>query len=191
MRIVETQTATVPARFPYVPTLFSFREIPPAVACIRRLRLQPEVFLADGHGIAHPYGCGFASHLGLEIGKPTVGVAKRSLIGEPTEIDGRILLVHEGRVIGSVLTTKEDAKPVYVSVGHLMSLNTAVKIVEHCMRGNRIPEPLRVAHRMASEKRREMEVLEKPYVSPAGIPKARRIAYERRTRSPNEKRPER
>jgi deoxyribonuclease V len=154
MRVVETQTVTVPVRFPYVPTLLSFREIPPAVACIRKLMLQPDVFLADGHGVAHPYGCGFASHLGLAIGKPTVGVAKSCLIGEPTEIDGRILLIHEGRVIGAVVTTKEDAMPVYVSVGHLISLNTAVIIVEHCTRGNRIPEPLRTAHRMASEKRR-------------------------------------
>jgi deoxyribonuclease V len=172
MRVVETQTVTTPVRFPYVPTLLSFREIPPAVACIRKLMLQPDVFLADGHGVAHPYGCGFASHLGLAIGKPTVGVAKSRLIGEPTEIDGKKFLVNEGTVVGSVLATKECAKPVYVSVGHLISLNTAVKIVEHCTRGNRIPEPLRAAHRMASEKRREMEVLEKPYVSPADIPKA-------------------
>ena len=167
MRVVETQTATVLVRFPYVPTLLSFREIPPAVACIRKLMLQPDVFLADGHGVAHPYGCGFASHLGLAIGKPTVGVAKNRLIGEPTEIDGKKFLVNEGMVVGSVLTTKECAKPVYVSVGHLISLNTAVKIVEHCTRGGRIPEPLTAAHRIASEKRkREMEGLEKPYVSP-------------------------
>ena len=190
MRVLETQTATVPVRFPYVPTLLSFREIPPAVTCIRKLRLQPDVLLADGHGIAHPYGCGFASHLGLAIGKPTVGVAKSRLIGEPIEIDGRILLIHEGRVIGAVVTTKEGTKPVYVSVGHLIALNTAVEIVEHCTRGNRIPEPLRAAHRMASEERREMEVLEKPYVSPADIPKARWDAYERWSRSPNAKRPE-
>jgi deoxyribonuclease V len=191
MRVVETQTATVPVRFPYVPTLLSFREIPPAVACIKKLRLQPDVFLVDGQGVAHPYGCGFASHLGLAIGKPTVGVAKSRLIGEPAGIDGKKFLVNEGIVVGSVLTTKEHAKPVYVSVGHLISLNTAVEIVEHCTRGNRIPEPLRAAHRMASEKRREMEVLEKPYVSPADIPKARWDAYERRIRSPNAKRPER
>ncbi len=191
MKIVETQTVTMPVRFPYVPTLLSFREIPPAVACIRKLMLQPDVFLADGHGVAHPYGCGFASHLGLAIGKPTVGVAKSRLIGEPTEIDGKKFLVNEGTVVGSVLATKECARPVYVSVGHLISLNTAVNIVEHCTRNSRIPEPLRAAHRIASEKRRETEVLEKPYVSPADIPKARWDAYERRTRSPNAKRPER
>src|SRR4030066_2332194 len=124
------------------------------------LMLQPGVFLVDGQGVAHPYGCGFGSHLGLAIGKPTVGVAKSRLVGEPTEIDGKKFLVNEGIVVGSVLTTKECAKPVYVSVGHLISLNTAVKIVEHCTRGGRIPEPLTAAHRIASEKSKiEMKML--------------------------------
>jgi len=159
MRIVESQTAIVPVRFPYVPTLLSFREIPPAVACIEKLRLQPDVFLADGHGVAHPCECGFASHLGLAIGKPTIGVAKSRLIGEATEIDGRVFLVYEGRVVGAVLTTKEGAKPVYVSVGHIISLETAVKIVKHCVRGGRIPEPLAAAHRIASEKSSEIKML--------------------------------
>jgi deoxyribonuclease V len=166
MRVVESQTAVCRASFPYVPTLLSFREIPPAVACIKKLELQPDIFLADGHGVAHPYGCGFASHLGLAIGKPTVGVAKSRLIGEVTEIDGKVFLVRKGRVVGSVVTTKEGMKPVHVSVGHLISLNMAVKIVEHYTHGSRIPKPLLAAHRIASEKRREMEVLEKPYVFP-------------------------
>ena len=169
MRIVESQTAICCARVPYVPTLLSFREIPAAVACIKKLRLQPDVFLADGHGIAHPYGCGFASHLGLAIGKPTIGVAKNRLIGEPTEIEGKVFLVHEGRVIGAMVTTKEGMKPVYVSVGHLVSLGTAVRIVEHCARGNRIPEPLLAAHRIASEKRnREMKMLSETLCTPSG-----------------------
>ena len=188
MRIAESQTAVVAVRFPYVSTLLSFREIPPVVACIRKLGLQPDVFLADGHGVAHPYGCGFASHLGLAICKPTIGVAKKLLIGEPTEVNGKTFLVHAGKVVGAVVTTKEGAKPVYVSVGHLISLNTAVNIVQHCMFDNRIPQPLFAAHRMASEKRRELEVFEKPYVSPVDIPKARRDSCERRYRGPNTKR---
>lgn len=155
LRLLESQTATVEVKFPYVPTLLSFREIPPATACIRRLKLQPDVLLADGHGVAHPYGCGFASHLGLSIEKPTVGVAKSRLVGEPVEIDGGLFLVYGGKVVASVLTTKKSVKPVYVSTGHLVSLSTAVKIVEHCIRGTRIPEPLLAAHRIASEKKRK------------------------------------
>ncbi len=149
LELLEQQTATCPVRFPYVPTLLSFREIPAAVACIKKLKRQPDVFLVDGQGIAHPYRCGFASHLGLAIGKPTVGVAKSRLVGEPVNA----YLVENGQIIGAVVTTKEGSKPVYVSVGHLVSLESAVKIVKHCVRNSRIPEPLLQAHRIATAER--------------------------------------
>jgi deoxyribonuclease V len=155
LNLVECQVAVCKVKFPYFPTLLSFREVPAAVACIRKLKLQPDVFLVDGQGLAHPYRCGFASHLGLAIGKPTIGVAKSRLIGKPTKIGEDILLVQDKQIVGSVVTTKEYVKPIYVSIGHLISLATAVKIVRHCTRGNRIPEPLLAAHRIASEKKRE------------------------------------
>ena len=150
LSVVECQTVVCKAKFPYVPTLLSFREIPAAVACIRRLKLQPDVFLGDGQGLAHPYRCGFASHLGIALGKPTIGVAKSRLIGEPTKIGEGNFLVHDGQVVGSVVTTKKGTKPIYVSVGHLVSLTTAVKIVKDCTRGSRLPEPLLWAHRIAT-----------------------------------------
>src|SRR3990170_6367558 len=155
LELLERQTATSEVKFPYIPTLLSFREIPPAVACIKNLKLTPDVFLADGQGIAHPYGCGFASHLGLAIGKPTIGVAKSRLSGEPTTIADQVFLVQKGQVIGAVVTTKEGVKPVYVSVGHLISLATAVKIAKHCVRHSRIPEPLLQAHKIAAEEKRK------------------------------------
>jgi len=157
LELSERQTATCQAKFPYIPTLLSFREIPPGVACIKKLRRQPDVFLVDGQGAAHPYGCGFASHLGLAIRKPTVGVAKRRLFGEPKTVAGQELLVQNGRVIGEVVTTKEGAKPVYVSVGHLVSLGTAVEIAKHCVCNSRIPEPILQAHKIASEEKREVQ----------------------------------
>jgi deoxyribonuclease V len=153
LELLESQTAACKVEMPYIPTLLSFREIPPAVACIRKLKLQPDVFLADGQGVAHPYRCGFASHLGLAIGKPTVGVAKSRLIGKPMEIGREVFLVEDGQIIGSVITAREDSKPVYVSVGHLISLETAMKIVKHCVRNSRIPEPLLQAHKIASQER--------------------------------------
>jgi deoxyribonuclease V len=153
LELLESQTATCRVKLPYIPTLLSFREIPPAVACIRRLKLQPDVFLADGQGVAHPYRCGFASHLGLAIGKPTIGVAKSRLIGTPTEIGEGVFLFQNGQIIGSVVTTKKDSKPVYVSVGHLISLGAAIKIVKHCVCNSRIPEPLLEAHKIASKER--------------------------------------
>jgi len=149
-------------KFPYIPTLLSFREIPPTVACIKKLRLQPDVLFADGQGLAHPYGCGFASHLGLALGKSTIGVAKRRLVGEPTTIADHVFLVQKGRIIGEVVTTREGVKPVYVSVGHLVSLETAVKIAKHCMRSGKIPEPIRQAHKIAIEERKRVQAKHKP-----------------------------
>jgi deoxyribonuclease V len=145
LEIVEEQTAICKTRFPYIPTLLSFREIPPAVLSIRKLRVSPDVFLVDGQGFAHPYRCGFASHLGVVINKPTVGVAKSRLSGEleaTISEEGFSFLKHRGEVVGAVVTTKEGCKPVYVSVGHMVSLEKAVEIAKHCTRDNRIPEPI-------------------------------------------------
>ena len=155
LKLLETQVGTCQVKMPYIPTLLSFREIPPAIAAIQKLTLQPEVFLVDAQGWAHPYRCGFASHLGLILKKPTVGAAKSRLIGEPKEHDGRTLLLDRGEVIGEAVTTKQGAKPVYVSVGHMVSLETAVAIVKHCAK-TRIPEPLLQAHNLATKMRLEL-----------------------------------
>ncbi len=152
LELLETQVATCDVKMPYIPTLLSFREIPPAIAAIKRLKVLPDVFLVDAQGLAHPYRCGFASHLGLALGKPTVGAAKSRLIGTPAEKNGRTFLVDKGEVIGEVVTTKPGAKPIYVSIGHMVSLDTAVKIVKHCSKG-RIPEPLLQAHNLATKER--------------------------------------
>ncbi|MFB3888831.1 MAG: endonuclease V [Candidatus Bathyarchaeia archaeon] len=154
LELLEVQTAICHVKFPYVPTLLSFRELPAAVACIRKLQLQPDVFLVDGHGKAHPRGCGFASHLGLALGRPTVGVAKNRLVGDLKQVGEETFLVYNGEIVGAVLSTRRGAKPVYVSVGHLVSLETAVKIVKHCLCNDRIPEPVLQAHRIASERRK-------------------------------------
>ncbi|MGB9841091.1 MAG: endonuclease V [Candidatus Bathyarchaeales archaeon] len=153
LELLESQTAICKVRVPYIPTLLSFREIPAAVACIKKLKLQPDVILVDGQGLAHPYRCGFASHLGLAIGKPTVGVAKSLLIGKLAWLGDDVFLVDKGQIIGSVVVTKSGSKPVYVSVGHLISLKTAIRIVKHCVKCSRIPEPLLLAHKIASKKR--------------------------------------
>ncbi len=152
LKLIEAQVAVCEVKMPYIPTLLSFREIPPAVAGIRKLKCQPDVFLVDAQGWAHPYRCGFASHLGLAIGRPTIGAAKSRLIGEPVKVDERELLMDKGEVIGEVVTTKQGSKPVYVSIGHMASLETAVKIVKHCSK-KRIPEPLLQAHKLATKER--------------------------------------
>jgi len=159
LKLVESQIAFCETRFPYVPTLLSFREVPPTVLSIRKLQKQPDVFLVDGHGFSHPYRCGFASHLGLVIGKPTIGVAKSKLFGEVerTEIEENVcLLKNKEEVIGAMVTTKSGCKPIYVSVGHMISLETAIKIVKQCTCGNRVPEPILKAHNLATLKKLEL-----------------------------------
>jgi deoxyribonuclease V len=157
LELLEQQTVTRTVKFPYIPTLLSFREIPPSIACIKKVRLQPDILLVDGQGIAHPYGLGFASHLGLAIGKPTIGVAKSRLVGEPKTIAGQVFLVKKDQIIGEVVTTKEGVKPVYVSVGHLISLETAVNIVKRCVCHSKIPEPILRAHNVASKESRKLQ----------------------------------
>ena len=155
LELLETRVAICPVKMPYVPTLLSFREIPPAVAAVRQVKLQPDIFLVDAQGLAHPYRCGFASHLGLVLGKPTIGAAKSRLIGQPIDVEGRTVLVDKGEIIGEVVTTKAGKKPVYVSIGHMISLETAVQIVKHCSK-SRIPEPVLQAHKLATKTRLQL-----------------------------------
>ncbi|MGC9345961.1 MAG: deoxyribonuclease V [Candidatus Bathyarchaeales archaeon] len=161
LKLVESHIALCKTRFPYIPTLLSFREIPPTVLSVKKLHVQPDVFLVDGHGFAHPYRCGFASHLGLVVRKPTIGVAKSRLFGEVEDAGGKedaALLKHNNEVIGAVVTTKRGCKPIYVSVGHMVSLETAIKIVKHCARYNRIPEPILKAHEIATAEKRKINI---------------------------------
>ncbi len=159
LSLVEFQVAHVKTRFPYLPTFLSFREIPPAYSAIRKLNTKPDVFLVDGQGFAHPYGLGFASHLGLILEKPTVGVAKSLLCGKVQQnAEGhRIVTLKDKKVIGALVVTKEGTKPVYVSVGHRISLKRAIKIVLACTGKYRIPEPIRRAHQIANQEKRRLQ----------------------------------
>jgi deoxyribonuclease V len=141
--------------FPYVPGLLSFREIPPLLEAWRKLRRAPDCILCDGQGIAHPRGLGLASHLGLVLGIPAIGCAKSPLFGRhrepgPNRGDEAPIVDPKGRTIGAALRTRDRTKPLYVSVGHLVSLRKAVSIVLSCTGRFRIPEPLREAHHLAS-----------------------------------------
>lgn len=152
LEVLETQVAACQVKMPYIPTLLSFREIPPSMAAIKHLEIQPDVFLVDGQGFAHPYRCGFASHLGLILSKPTIGAAKSRLIGKPVKMNYETFLVDKGEVIGSAVTTKLGSKPIFVSVGHMVSLQTSIEIVKHCSK-SRIPAPLLQAHNLANKER--------------------------------------
>lgn len=155
LKPLESQVAVCRVKVPYISTLLAFRETAPAMAAIRKLKIQPDVFLVDAQGYAHPYRCGFASYLGLALGKPTVGAAKSRLVGEPAEAHDQTFLMDKGEAVAAAVAVKRGAKPVYVSVGHMVSLETAVKIVKHCMK-TRVPEPIRQAHILATQERNRL-----------------------------------
>lgn len=160
--LIESHTVCCKTRFPYISTLLSFREVSPTVLAIKKLQTLPDVFLVDGQGIAHPYRLGFASHLGLAIDKPTIGVAKSILCGEVGEFsdDGCAPITDKGEVIGAVVVTVSGDKPIYVSVGHKISLNRAVATVRHFACGKRVPEPIRAAHRIANEEKKKLAAMD-------------------------------
>jgi deoxyribonuclease V len=153
LRPVDWAVARAPVRFPYVPGLLSFREIPAALAAFGRLRRMPDLVLCDGQGIAHPRRFGIASHLGLLLDRPTIGVAKTRLVGEhrapPQRRGAWTPLADSGEVIGAALRTRKGAKPLYVSTGHRVSLATALAWVMACTTRYRLPETTRAAHRLA------------------------------------------
>ncbi|MBI5395425.1 MAG: deoxyribonuclease V [Verrucomicrobia bacterium] len=150
LRVVESASVVDRARFPYVPGLLSFRELPPLLRAFRKLRVTPDVVLVDGQGVAHPRRCGIASHLGLVLDLPTIGCAKSRLIGnhrEPGRRRGSASDLLDGdEVIGRVLRTRDGVAPLYVSVGHKISLDAAVALVFQCAPRYRLPETTRQAH---------------------------------------------
>lgn len=156
LSLVESKVACTKTRLPYIPTLLSFREVSPAYAAIRKLQSRPDVFLVDGQGIMHPYRLGFASHLGLALGKPTIGVAKNPLVGTFGEFaeSGWAPITDRNEVVGVALKPGKGLKPLYVSVGHLISLERAVEVVKHCTPRHRVPKPIRLAHNIAAKKKR-------------------------------------
>lgn len=151
-----------PMSFPYVPGLLSFRESPAILAALEQLlarkgqgnRALPDVLIFDGQGLAHPRRFGIACHIGVLLDIPTIGCAKSILVGEVGELGedaGSVSnLVFAGEIIGAAVRTRKNVKPVYVSVGHKVDLESAVRLVLGCCRGHRLPEPARLAHTLAN-----------------------------------------
>lgn len=156
---VERASARRKLRFPYVPGLLSFREGPVLLAAFARLRAEPDLILIDGHGRAHPRLFGIACHIGVLLDKPTIGCAKSILVGggaEPGLSAGAAeALVFKDQIVGTVLRTRDRVRPIYVTQGHRLSLESATQFVKQCLDGFRIPKPTREADRYVRELRRD------------------------------------
>jgi deoxyribonuclease V len=155
LNVIETHYARQPVTFPYIPGLLSFREAPAALAACHLLEANPDIIIFDAHGYAHPRRFGAASHLGVLLDRPSIGCAKSWLVGQYDEpgpaFGDYALLWDEGEMIGAAVRTRVGHSPLFVSIGHQISLETAIRITLACCRNNHfMPEPTRQAHNLAT-----------------------------------------
>lgn len=156
LQLVEHAIAEIPTTFPYVPGLLSFRETPAILAALQELKTLPDILVCDGQGLAHPRRFGIACHIGVLLDRPALGCAKSILVGKVGELGeapGSTSEMKVGKeVVGAAVRTRQGVKPVYISVGNRVDLPSAVRLVLACTRGYRLPEPTRLADRVASRR---------------------------------------
>lgn len=150
--VIEKKHAITNEEFPYIPTLLSFREMPAMLKAYKMLENEPDMILVDGQGILHPFRAGIASHFGIAVNKPAIGVAKSRLIGD---VKGGKIYV-DGKLSGVLLFTKRGCNPLYVSPGHRVSVNSCARIVKKLVKSHKLPEPTRIAHKLAGEIKAEI-----------------------------------
>ena len=157
LEVLEQKVVEIPTTFPYIPGLLSFRETPAILQAIRGLSAAPDLILCDGQGIAHPRRFGIACHIGVLLDMPALGCAKSILVGRPGPLGeprGSTSPMRVGdEVVGMAVRTREGVKPVYISPGHRIDLDSAVQAVLACGQGYRLPEPTRLADRLASQRK--------------------------------------
>jgi deoxyribonuclease V len=155
LKKIETITHIMKAGFPYIPGLLSFREGPVILECVKKLTMEPDVFIFDAQGLAHPRKAGLACHMGVILNKPSVGSAKSHLYGKyrtPGNRKGNYSLIRDenDKTIGAVLRTRDNTNPVFVSPGHLTDIKSSLQLILTCSPKYKIPEPIRAAHAAAS-----------------------------------------
>ncbi|ALM53226.1 deoxyribonuclease V [Halomonas huangheensis] len=156
LAVVEELVVQTPTRMPYIPGLLSFREIPAALQAFAQLQSDVDLIMVDGHGVAHPRRLGVAAHLGLWLDRPSLGVAKKRLTGQHGEVEnqrGAYTPLRDGdEVLGVVMRSRQSVKPVFVSPGHRLSVDTATQWALACLGRYKLPEPTRLADRLASRR---------------------------------------
>jgi deoxyribonuclease V len=152
--VVEKKYAVADAPIQYIPGFLAYRESPAVVEAVSKLTQKPDVLMVEANGILHPRKIGMASHIGILVDLPTIGVAKKLIMGE--EKAGKIIV--EGETRGVVMNTKEHSKPIYISPGHRVSIKTAEEVVRKCMVDNhKMPEPLHEANKYSNKVRERMQ----------------------------------
>lgn len=162
LSIVQIATYAMEQTFTYIPGFLGFREVPALIEAFKQLTVLPDLIMVDGHGVSHPRGLGIASHLGVLLDIPTIGVAKSILVGKPArtlsqEPGSRVPLVYKGKEVAMMVRSKKRCLPLIISAGHKISLSTATEIVMQCLRNYRLPEPTRYAHCAANEYRKQQQ----------------------------------
>jgi deoxyribonuclease V len=170
-KLIDTTSSAMTQAFPYIPGLLGFREAPALVQAYHECGKEADIIFVDGHGISHPRGLGIASHIGILLNISTIGVAKNILVGKPdgklgNEVGDWVPLVWKDKEIGRVVRTKRGVNPVIVSIGHMVSLESAQKIVLCLVKKYRLPEPIRQAHIYANIARKEQSLDTKTFTSP-------------------------
>ncbi|MDI6860363.1 MAG: endonuclease V [Methanocellales archaeon] len=159
MDVMEKTCSIEEVDFPYIPTFLSFREGPAILSAFHSLKTRPDLLMIDGCGINHPRKAGLATCIGVALDIATIGVAKKLLCGmvkEPTSVGEHNFILLDGQYVGASLLSKKGSKPIVIAPGHKVSLRTTIKIVRHCLRGHKLPEPILVAHNYVGEIKRKL-----------------------------------
>lgn len=162
LEMVERVHSIEKVTFPYIPTFLSFREGPAIVSAFRKLKNRPDILMVDGAGINHPRRAGIATHVGVALDVPTIGITKKILCGtgkEPDEIGEAAPLLYEERKIGWLLKSSRRGRAIIVAPGHRVSLDSSLSIVRSCIRGHKLPEPARLAHLYVNEEKKNISDL--------------------------------
>ncbi|MCX9025993.1 MAG: endonuclease V [Candidatus Methanoperedens sp.] len=158
--VVERVHSIQPVNYPYIPTFLSFREGPAIVSAFKKLKNPPDILLVDGAGINHPRSAGIATHIGVALDVPTIGITKKILCGEgkePALVGEANPLIYEGKNVGWLLKSTNRSRAIVVAPGHRVSLDSSLSIVKACLRGHKLPEPVRLAHEYVNGLKREFE----------------------------------
>ncbi|MGB8218408.1 MAG: endonuclease V [Candidatus Methanoperedens sp.] len=160
LEVVERVHSIQPVNYPYIPTFLSFREGPAIVSAFKKLKTPPDILLVDGAGINHPRRTGIATHIGVALDVPTIGITKKILCGEgkePAQVGEANPLIYEGKNVGWLLKSTNRSRAIVVAPGHRVSLDSSLSIVKACLRGHKLPEPVRLAHEYVNGLKREFE----------------------------------